>query len=103
MGTFEDVYRTHVQTVFRFALSVAGRRELAEDLTSEAFLALYRNFDAIDQGQLPAWLLISSKKKGYLLGKVKERPRVRSAALPSVLTRQVDLTRVVSITPERHS
>ena len=57
MGTFEDTYRTHVQAVFRFALSVTGRREVAEDLTSEAFLALYRNFDAIDQSLLPGWLV----------------------------------------------
>lgn len=57
MGSFEDVYRRHVQAVYRFALSVAGRKETAEDLTSEAFLALYRNFDAIDQAQLPGWLL----------------------------------------------
>jgi RNA polymerase sigma-70 factor (ECF subfamily) len=57
MGSFEDVYRQHVQAVFRFALSVAGRKETAEDLTSEAFLALFRNFDGIDQAQLPGWLL----------------------------------------------
>jgi RNA polymerase sigma-70 factor, ECF subfamily len=57
MGSFEDVYRQHVQAVYRFALSVAGRKETAEDLTSEAFLALYRNFDGIDQTQLPGWLL----------------------------------------------
>jgi RNA polymerase sigma-70 factor (ECF subfamily) len=57
MGSFEETYRNHVQAVFRFALSVVGRKEIAEDLTSEAFLALYRNFDAIDQSQLPGWLL----------------------------------------------
>jgi RNA polymerase sigma-70 factor (ECF subfamily) len=57
MGTFEDVYRLHVHAVFRFAVSLVGRRDVAEDLTSEAFLALYRNFDGIDQGQLPAWLI----------------------------------------------
>lgn len=57
MGSFEDLYRRHVQAVFRFALSVAGKKETAEDLTSEAFLALYRNLDAIDEAQLPAWLL----------------------------------------------
>jgi len=57
MGSFEDVYRQHVQAVYRFALRVTGRRETAEDLTSEAFLALYRNFDGIDQAQLPGWLL----------------------------------------------
>ena len=38
-------------------MRVCGRRETAEDLTSDAFLALFRNFDAIDQEQLPAWLL----------------------------------------------
>ena len=57
MGTFEEVYRQHVQAVFRFAMSVVGRRELAEDLTSEAFLALWRNFDGIDHSQLPGWLI----------------------------------------------
>ena len=57
MGAFEDLYRRHVQAVFRFALSVVGRRETAEDLTSEAFLALYRKLDTIDESQLPGWLL----------------------------------------------
>ena len=57
MGTFEELYERHVQAVFRFAMSVTGRREAAEDLTSEAFLALHRNLDAIDQAQLPGWLL----------------------------------------------
>jgi DNA-directed RNA polymerase specialized sigma24 family protein len=42
MATFEELYRQHVQAVFRFALSVAGKRDVAEDLTSEAFLALHR-------------------------------------------------------------
>lgn len=57
MGDFEALYRQHVQAVFRFALSVVGKKDTAEDLTSEAFLALYRNLDAIDTSQLPGWLL----------------------------------------------
>ena len=57
MATFDEIYRQHAQSVFRYAMRVCGRRETAEDLTSDAFLALYRNFDAIDQAQLPAWLL----------------------------------------------
>lgn len=56
MATFEDLYHQHVQAVFRFAVSVSGRRDVAEDLTSEAFLALHRNLNAIDQTQLPGWL-----------------------------------------------
>jgi RNA polymerase sigma-70 factor (ECF subfamily) len=54
---FESLYRQHVQAVFRFAMSITRRREVAEDLTSEAFLALHREIDSIDQAQLPAWLL----------------------------------------------
>jgi DNA-directed RNA polymerase specialized sigma24 family protein len=42
MGTFEELYQLHGQAVFRFAMSRVGRRETAEDLTSEAFLALYQ-------------------------------------------------------------
>jgi RNA polymerase sigma-70 factor (ECF subfamily) len=57
MGTFEDLYRQHVQAVYRFAMSVVGKRETAEDLTSEAFLALHRNLDSIDPSLLPGWLL----------------------------------------------
>jgi len=57
MRAFEDLYREHVQAVFRFAMSITGQRETAEDLTSEAFLALHRNLDAIDESRLPGWLL----------------------------------------------
>lgn len=54
---FESLYRQHVQAVFRFALSITRRREIAEDLTSDAFLALHREMAHIDPTQLPAWLL----------------------------------------------
>jgi len=54
---FEALYRQHVQAVFRFAMSITRRKEVAEDLTSEAFLALHREMASIDPSQLPAWLL----------------------------------------------
>lgn len=54
---FESLYRQHVQAVYRFALSITRRKEVAEDLTSEAFLALNRELASIDPSQLPAWLL----------------------------------------------
>jgi RNA polymerase sigma factor (sigma-70 family) len=57
MKAFEDLYREHVHAVYRFAMSVTGRREAAEDLTSEAFLALYSHLDSIDESRLPGWLL----------------------------------------------
>jgi RNA polymerase sigma-70 factor (ECF subfamily) len=52
----EDIYARHAAAVFRFALRCVGRRDLAEDLTSDAFLALHQNLGNVDVGQLPSWL-----------------------------------------------
>jgi RNA polymerase sigma-70 factor (ECF subfamily) len=57
MKEFDEVYRAHVHAVFRFALRCVSNRALAEDLTADAFLELYRHRDAIDTDRLPAWLL----------------------------------------------
>jgi len=63
MSGFEEIYDQHFRAVFRFALRCVGKRELAEDLTSEAFLALYQNWSKIDPGQLPAWLITVVKNR----------------------------------------
>ena len=57
MTEFEELYHKHAPAVFRYALSIVRRRELAEDLTSEAFMVLHREFDRIDPSQLPGWLI----------------------------------------------
>jgi RNA polymerase sigma-70 factor, ECF subfamily len=56
MTGFDEVYRQHRQAVFRYAIRVVGRRDVAEELTSEAFIALWRSFASIDASQLPGWL-----------------------------------------------
>jgi RNA polymerase sigma-70 factor, ECF subfamily len=56
MTGFDEVYRLHRQAVFRYASRVVGRRDIAEELTSDAFIALWRAFESIDQSQLPGWL-----------------------------------------------
>ena len=58
MDRFERAYRQHFAAVFRFALSLVGRRDVAEDLTADAFLELHRRFAQIDVDQLPAWLFV---------------------------------------------
>lgn len=62
---FETLYREHVQAVYRFAMSVAGRKETAEDLTSEAFLALFLHIDSIDESRLPAWLITVVRNRAH--------------------------------------
>jgi RNA polymerase sigma-70 factor (ECF subfamily) len=60
---FEAVYRAHAGAVLRFATRVTGRRDVAEEVTSEAFLALYRHLREIDAGQLPGWLFTVARHR----------------------------------------
>ena len=57
MATFDDVYRRHLPAVLRAAVRAVGRRDVAEEITADAFLELFRQFDRIDTGLLPGWLL----------------------------------------------
>ena len=56
MSGYEEVYRQHLSAVFRYAQRVVGRRDVAEEITSDAFIALWKAFDTIDTSQLPGWL-----------------------------------------------
>ncbi len=62
-GRFEAIYCQHVSAIFRFAVCCVGRREIAEEITSEAFLALYRNLGSIDETQLPGWLITVARNR----------------------------------------
>ena len=87
MGSFEELYRRHVQAVFRFALSVTGDRAAAEDVTSDVFLALYRNLDTIDESLLPGWLLTAARNRARDVWRrraVEQRYIERMEALPNV-------------------
>jgi RNA polymerase sigma-70 factor (ECF subfamily) len=63
MSEFDDAYAKHADSVFRYALRLVGRRDVAEDITSETFLTLHRNRSGIDFGQLPGWLFVVARNK----------------------------------------
>jgi len=63
VGEFEALYARHLPVVFRYALRCVGRRDIAEAIAADAFLALYRNFERIDAAQLPGWLLTVVKNR----------------------------------------
>ncbi|MBI3678788.1 MAG: sigma-70 family RNA polymerase sigma factor [Acidobacteria bacterium] len=54
---FESLYQQHLPEVFRYACRCVGRREVAEELTAEAFLELYRRLDTLSDGNLRGWLM----------------------------------------------
>ena len=63
MSAFDDLYAKYVAAVFRYALKCVGRRDVAEDITSEVFLELYRQFSNIDTTRLPGWLFAVAKRR----------------------------------------
>ncbi len=55
---FEEAFTLHHRTVFRAARSVVQDAGLAEDVTQEVFIRLYRHMDSIaDQEMLRPWLI----------------------------------------------
>jgi RNA polymerase sigma-70 factor, ECF subfamily len=53
----DSIYREHAPRVFRQALRSAGQREVAEDITSDTFLTLYRAPERLAESRLLPWLL----------------------------------------------
>ena len=55
---FDEAFTLHHRTVFRAARSVVQDSALAEDVTQEVFLRLYKNIDGIDNLEmLRPWLI----------------------------------------------
>src|SRR3954447_5400912 len=55
---FDEAFTLHHRTVFRTARSVVRDAGLAEDVTQEVFLRLYKNMDSIlDDEMLRPWLI----------------------------------------------
>ncbi|MBL8177589.1 MAG: RNA polymerase sigma factor [Bryobacterales bacterium] len=72
---FEQVYREEVDHVFRYAMGCTGRREVAEEIASETFLALYRNFPGVDASWRKAWLLRVAKNLAVNHWRKRQRER----------------------------
>jgi RNA polymerase sigma factor (sigma-70 family) len=61
--SFEEIYRLHRNAVYRVGMRAVSRREVAEELTSEVFLALHQSWETLTEEQLPAWLFTVAKRR----------------------------------------
>lgn len=61
--SFEDVYGRYADGVFRFAFRLVGRRDVAEDITADAFLELVQQGDRVDRDRLPGWLYTVARNR----------------------------------------
>src|SRR5690349_1683942 len=82
MEAFDDVYRRHLPAVLRAAARVVGRRDVAEEITADAFLELYRQFDRIDLGRLPGWLLTVVRNRGIDYWRRQQTERLLAQGSP---------------------
>ena len=60
--SFDCIYERHVSEVLRYAIRCTGRREIAEEIASEAFLRLHREWDRIDPATTAAWIMSVVKR-----------------------------------------
>jgi len=78
------LFELHFDAVYGFCLALtAGRRELAEETTQQAFIAAVQRIDRYhpQQGTFRAWLLGIARNR-YLTLQAKERRRRQHEALP---------------------
>jgi RNA polymerase sigma-70 factor (ECF subfamily) len=83
METFDDVYRRHLPAVLRAAARIVGRRDVAEEITADAFVELYRQFDRIELDRLPGWLLTVVRNRGIDYWRKQQTERLLSQAAPA--------------------
>ena len=55
--TFDQLYRDHVDIIYRFAYRLCGETEAAKDLVQETFLNAYRAYDRFrGDARVSTWL-----------------------------------------------
>jgi len=92
---FRLVVDRHQQSIFRFAFGLLGKREEAQDLSQETFLAVYINLAAFDSSRaaLSTWLFTIARNRCInLLAETEELPyakiaRIENTSLGTVKSR----------------
>ena len=94
---FDEAFTLHHRTVFRCARSVVQDAALAEDITQEVFLRLYKNLDGIkDEEMLRPWLirvalnLSKNAIRGNIRANVREENYFKETEENSVFEPEID-------------
>jgi RNA polymerase sigma-70 factor (ECF subfamily) len=80
---FERVYRAHRDLVFRHALRVVGRRDVAEEITGDAFLTLFERRANVTTGMLPGWLITFARRRAIDYWRHREVEQRHEATAPT--------------------
>src|SRR5215207_8115078 len=90
---FEEAFTLHHRTVFRAARSVVQDAGLAEDVTQEVFIRLYKHMDSLpDLEMLRPWLirvalnLAKNTIRGNIRANTREENYVKSSVANSIFS-----------------
>ena len=94
---FEEAFALHHRTVFRAARSVVQDAALAEDITQETFIRLYKHQDSItDAEMLRPWLIrvainvAKNTVRGNIRANTRDEIYVKDAGETSVASVEID-------------
>ena len=94
---FEEAFALHHRTVFRAARSIVQDAALAEDITQETFLRLYRHQDSItDNEMLRPWLIrvainvAKNTVRGNIRANTRDENYVKETVEMSVASVEID-------------
>ena len=88
-AAWEDIVRLHRRKVFNIAYKFVGKHDLAEDLTQDIFLKLYRSLDTFDRrANFQTWLISVSRNLciDHYRSVRKEHETINRDIDPSTLT-----------------
>ena len=91
--TFDEAFAAHHRVVYRYALGLMREPGLAEDVTQEVFIRLYRNLDAAQRDQMMrAWLLrvTTNVARNLLRGRTRSQARDDSFATHRVQSTEIE-------------
>ena len=82
LDSFDQIYQSYFESVYRYALSLSGNTQTAEEITQETFFKAMRSLDQFQgNSSLKSWLCTIAKNL-WLSDQRKKKARPIDDALP---------------------
>ena len=74
LDSFDQIYQSYFESVYRYALSLSGNTQTAEEITQETFFKAMRSLDQFQgKSSLKSWLALYDSQKPMAVRSAKEK------------------------------